>query len=292
VIKKQLSQRTIVATGRILRSFGSDRHELESEPDIGEFLYEHDFPNWFVTHARSHYTMDWGEILPAVRDGSFFFPHSYFAMPGTNITGQDLNPADAEILGEILLQRLAALASTMPGGESAARSLELDGFQVNKKNLELTPAEMVVNEQEEEDRVSELVKKSGLSGATVILKHIRDARDLFVDGKDHSSIGEARSFIQALIDNISQETDQHGGHSIGYPGGTANRLDYLRSVGFFTPDERTAVGASWGFLSAGSHPGLSSRDEARIGLILSLEFGVLLLAKFSSWKSHLYRGFS
>jgi hypothetical protein len=163
---------------------------------------------------------------------------------------------------------------------------------VKRRELRLAPLETIVSEQEEEDRVNELVKESGLSGTAVVLKHIRDARDLFVDGKDHSSIGEARTFIQALIDNISQDTNRHGGHSIGYPAGTANRLDYLRSVGFFTPDERTAVGATWGFLSAGSQPGLSSRDEARIGLILSLEFGIFLLAKYSTWKAHSCRSFS
>jgi hypothetical protein len=72
----------------------------------------------------------------------------------------------------------------------------------------------------------------------------------------------------------------------------ANRLQYLQDVGFFTSDEKTAFGAAWGFLSAGSHPGIPSRDEARIGLILSLEFGQLLLLKFANWAANGFRGFS
>ena len=52
----------------------------------------------------------------------------------------------------------------MPGGESVAGSLELDGFQENRRELRLAPLETIVSEQEEEDRVTELVKESGLSG--------------------------------------------------------------------------------------------------------------------------------
>ena len=77
-IKNQLSQRTIIATARVLRDFGLDRHELEPAPDIGEFLYEHDFPNWFVLQASGRYMMEWATILPAVRDGNFFFKRGYF----------------------------------------------------------------------------------------------------------------------------------------------------------------------------------------------------------------------
>lgn len=70
-----------------------------------------------------------------------------------------------------------------------------------------------------------------------------------------------------------------------------NRLDYLQTVGFFTTDERAAFGAAWGFLSAGSHPGIPSRDEARIGLILSLEFAQVLLLKSVKWQANGCRGF-
>jgi hypothetical protein len=196
------------------------------------------------------------------------------------------------VLAEWLLRRLAALASTLPEGQDVARSLELDGFQVDQKNLQLVPLDSVTSEREEEERVVSLVNQSGLGNSTVILKHLRDARDLFLQQKDHPSIGQARDFVQALLDGIGDETNSHGGHAIGFPGGTKNRLNYLEQVGFFTTDEKTAVGAAWGFLSAGNHPGIPSRDEARIALILSLEFGLMLLLKFSNWKANTYRSFS
>lgn len=115
---------------------------------------------------------------------------------------------------------------------------------------------------------------------------------LFEVGKVHPSLGESRNIIQALIDGISTETAAHGKHSAKLPGGTSNRIGYLKDVGFLTPDEQAAFNSAWGTLSAGSHPGVPEREQARIGLVLALEFGQLLLMKFTNWKANAYRGFS
>ena len=282
--EKVLSQRTLVAVMRSLGAYGSIMVEL---------LYEHDFPEWFIKHADTHYHFDWQDIIMDIRSTQFFFPHDHFGRPGESITDQpDLSQGEAQVIGEACLGRLAALASTLPDGEPVSRSLQLDGFDVNKQQLELVPIDSVTSEREEEDRVTFLVDKSGLTNATIILKHIQDARELFLQGKDHPATGEARDFIQVLIDSISADTDAHGGHFVGYPRGTANRLKYLEDVGFLTADEKAAFGSAWGFLAAGTHPGIPSRDEARIGLILSLEFGVVLLLKFANWKANGFERFS
>lgn len=169
---------------RALREHGSAAHELEEPPDVGELLYENDFPPWFVTHSRAEYGWDWKTILPDVRNTQFFFPHTYFGAPGPDITGQPyLGKEDAELPGEGLLQRLAALVTTLPEGEAVARSLELDGFQVNQKQLRLVSLEPVTSEREEEERVASLVKQSGLTNSGVVLTHIPDARELFYSRK-------------------------------------------------------------------------------------------------------------
>ncbi len=278
---------------RALREFGSAQHELEEPLDLTTFLYEHDFPDWFIMHARSQYSFDWREIIPALRNTRFILTDGYFDSPGANITGEPyLSKVEAVSTGETLIDRLTALAATLPQGEAVRRSLELEGLRVNAGKLTIERVESVVNEQQEENRLVGLVKQGRLQNEAVILRHLGDAQELFVQGKDHASIGESRNLIQALIDDISAATDTNGGHSVGYPAGMANRLQYLQTVGFFTSDEKTAFGAAWGFLSAGSHPGIPSRDEARIGLILSLEFGQLLLLKFSNWAANGFRGFS
>jgi hypothetical protein len=105
-------------------------------------------------------------------------------------------------------------------------------------------------------------------------------------------LNESRNLIQALIDEVSTETSAHGKHSTKLPGGTGNRIEYLKNVGFLTTDEETAYRSGWGTLSAGSHPGVPEREQARIGLVLALEFGQLLLVKFINWKANGYQKFS
>lgn len=192
----------------------------------------------------------------------------------------------------MLVQRLAALLTTLPKGETVRRALELDGFAVNVSKLELISLEGPVSHNEEEDRVTTLVKGGKLPSETVILEHLRLARQHYENGADHSCIGEARNFLQALIDDVGCETSASGRHAVGWPGGTANRIEYLNKVGFFTKDEAAAISAGWGSLSAGNHPGIPARHEAHIALILALEFGQMLLLKFLDWKANGYAGFS
>ncbi len=277
---KKPSQRTMVRVMEVLEGHGG-------KVNMSRFLYEHEFEDWFVIHAESYYYFDWQRILMALRNTQFFYPSTtYFS--SNSILGKPLSRSDAEVLGECLIQRLAALATTFQNGETVARSLEIDGFQVNQEKLSLVPLEGPVSEQEEEDRFAALVRASGLPRAETILKHARDAQTLYIDRKDHPALNESRNFLQALIDDISIETDRHGGHGLGLPGATANRIGYLRQVGFLTADEETAFCSAWGTLSAGSHPGVPAREEARIGLILALEFGQLLLLKFANWRANRY----
>ena len=89
---------------RALREHGTATHDFGGAfPDLGELLYENDFPDWFVTHSKSQYGFDWKEILPAVRNTQFFFPqNTYFSGPGANITGQRyLGEDEAAVLGEL-----------------------------------------------------------------------------------------------------------------------------------------------------------------------------------------------
>ena len=101
-------------------------------------LYEHDFPDWFLNHAEGMFRFDWQRILTSLRNTHFFFTTSYLHS-FVNITGRYLGDVEADALDEDLIQRLAALATTLPEGESVLRSLELDGFQVNREKFSLVP---------------------------------------------------------------------------------------------------------------------------------------------------------
>jgi hypothetical protein len=285
---KFLSQRSIVAMTRVFDVF------LNRPLNYAEILYEHDFPDWFVIQATQSHGWSWPSILISLRNGSFFYVGGSFGASRI-ISQATFDPrwnGDPVQLGEVYLQRLGAFATTLPGSEDLLRSLQLDGFDVDKVKWKLVALEGPVSAQAEEDRLTRIVKNSGLPQSAVILKHIEDAQSLYAEAKDHPSLNESRNLIQALLDDISTETDAHGKHSTNLPGGTANRIEYLRKVGFLTQDEEAAFKSSWGSLSAGSHPGVPDRDQARIGLILALEFGQLLLMKFTNWKANAYCRFS
>jgi hypothetical protein len=288
-----ISQRSIVKAVQSFREYQSEQvRVLRREPDFTAMLYERGFPDWLITHAESEFGWEWMQILMSLRNRRFFFP-SASIFGDTSILGRHLAQSDASVLGEDLVGKLVAFASLLsPAGEAVTRSLELDGFAVNDETLALVPLEGPVSAQQEEDRLSALIKNTGLPNHDVILKHMTDANSLYTEGKNHPSLNESRSMLQALIDGVSVETNQHGGHSTALPGGTANRMDYLMKVNFLTADEKAAFGSAWGLLSAGSHPGLPERELARIGLVLALEFGQLLMLKYANWKSMGHQRFS
>jgi hypothetical protein len=289
-------QKSIVALKQVLEVF------VDRGLDFVETLYENGFPDWFVMQARDRHSWSWLPLLMDLRAGTFFFTRDQMGRVRC-IVSLDVglhSHEDAIRLGEFYIQRLAAFAIALAPrsrealfvSESLLRQLQLDGFDVNKKNLTLVPIEGPVSAQEEEGRLTSLVKNSGVPQSRVVLKHIEDAQSLYAEGKDHPSLNESRNLIQALIDGISTETDTHGKHKTKLTGGTAPRIQFLTKVGFFTADEQSAFNSAWGSLSAGSHPGVPDRDQARIGLVLALEFGQLLLLKFTNWRSNGYKKFS
>jgi hypothetical protein len=229
-----------------------------------------------------------------VRDTRFFYPA--YSDNRSNITGDYLNKdylnkIDACARGEWLIRRLAALALSLQGSSRLVNSLQLEGLQADARTLELRPLEGTVSAQVEEDGLRSLVRRAGLPNSAVILAHVTDAHDLFEDRRCHPSLNESRNLLQSLIDDINIATNATGGHALGLPGGTANRIHYLSDVGFLTADEQEAFHSAWAVLSAGSHSGVPEQDEAPIGLILALEFGQLLLLKYESWRNHGHRAF-
>ena len=267
---------------------------LNRQLKYAELLYEHDFPDWFIVQATRRHSWEWPSLLIDLRRGTFCFDRDGFGRTRC-IVPLDVpihTEQDAANLGEFFIQRLAAFATTLPGNEELLRSLELDGFGVDKERWRLVPLEGPVSAQAEEDNLTRLVNSSGLPDAQTVLKNIRDASSLYAEGKDHPSLNESRNLIQALIDGISSETNTHGGHATKLPGSMKDRIEYLSKVGFLVPDEEAALKSGWGSLSAGSHPGVPEREQARIGLVLALEFGQLLLLKFTNWRANKCRGYS
>jgi hypothetical protein len=283
----------------------------------------HGFPEWFMRTVEDEFGKNWQAVLGRLRDGQFFYRDRWSngeedLRHWDNILGRYLPEAEAAKIGEVLIQRLAALICSFFEQVSQvvllSKVLRVDGFEVDKEKACLVDRnslypipECSISYVEERERLKALINHVGLPGQVVptIQTHIDHAVQNYTDGKFHEVLGESRCFIQALIDTITTETVKFGGHRKRDPGlggkstKTGPRIEYLADVSFLSsnPQDRMdeelgAVRTVWAYLCAGGHPGLTPREDARIGLILALEFGQLLALKFKDWKTSGYRGFS
>lgn len=143
----KVSQRSIAAISRIIPFF------FEGKSDVRETLYGNDFPDWFVRRVQQ-YAGNWLEILMDLRKGAFFYPpNNAYVEEYEIIDGVTDDPhwdGDLVSFGEFYIQKLAAFATTLGSisrgkttftSETVMRSLQLDGFDVDKPNLKLVPLE-------------------------------------------------------------------------------------------------------------------------------------------------------
>lgn len=226
-------------------------------------LFEWGFPDWLVQMAIKR-SLNWSMIIPDL-----------FMGKATTVDGTKI----PELLSEQALRRLTAMAFTEckdhTTQEGLRLSLQLDGFDVGEK--ELRPVGGPVSVEHEKSRLFEYLKASKLSRQDVISKHIEDAEEHFNNSKHHSAIGEARSALQAVIEETVVLVESKVQNRSG--SGTKNKIDFLAKQDILSNDEQQAFIAAWAFLSSGNHPGLPSEDEGRIGTILCLELVQVLVIK-------------
>jgi len=243
------------------------RDTVDSFPEMRDFwrtkLFGRGFPTWLIDFVLAR-SMNWSVIILELFEG-------------TVRTREHVQVGYA--VCHAMLARLTAMAfeeSENPSTKEALRlSLQLDGFDVGKGRLR--PIDGPVSAEEEKSRLLAFLKASTLGRQEVISKHLTDAEDLFSQGKHHSAIGEARSALQAIIEETVSLVEAKIGKRSG--GGTKNQVEFLQRENILSLEEQAAFLSAWGFLSSGNHPGMSSEEEGRIGTILCLEFAQILLIK-------------
>src|SRR5579862_5578759 len=150
-------------------------------------LFEWGFPDWLTEHFISR-GMDWSLVIPDLYKGSV-----------KNQGGVQV----AQLLCNTMLLRLLASAypeaKTGSAKESLRLSLQLDGYEVGGGKIGSIDGPVSV--EEEKSRLLRDLKASRLARQQVISKHITDAENLFGDGNHHPAIGEARSALQAVIED-------------------------------------------------------------------------------------------
>ena len=241
--------------------------EAISFPQMRDFwrtkLFERGFPDWlrdFVLDKK----MNWSVIITELFAGRVVGRSGHYV---------------GEFLCQEMLPRLTVMAfeesKDRSTREAILRSLQLDGYDVS--NAQLRPIDGPVSIEEEKSRLLAFLKASKLGRKDVIAKHLKDAEDLFGQGTYHPAIGEARSALQAIVEETVTLVEGKSGRKSG--GGFTNEIDFLERENFLSADDVKAFLAAWGFLCSGNHPGLSSEEQGRIGTILCLEFSQILLIK-------------
>ncbi len=234
-----LSQRTLAQVMKVLESLtpeDADTYPLRQQ-FWQQMLFKWDFPAWLIDHATgtSH---NWIRIIRDLFAGQVDVP---------------------QILQESMLRRLAAMAITESEDTEEARqlrrSLQLDGFDVSDGKT--VPIEGPISVTEEKSRLLANLAASSLPRKDIIAKHLKDAENLFSEGKMHPAMGQARSAFEAGVEDTVSLVEINTKRKAG--SGLKNQLQFLSNEGFISADEEQAFLSAWGFLSAGAHPGPSTR---------------------------------
>jgi len=260
-----ISQRTLAKVIAVLSEMLP--RDADTFPLMRDFwrtkLFEWGFPDWLTNHFISR-GMNWSVVIPDLFK--------------VNVKTKDGVPV-ASVLCNSMLLRLTVAAyeesKSGPAKENLRRSLQLDGYEVGAGKIGSIDGPVSI--EEEGSRLLRDLKASQLARQDVISKHIADAENLFSDGNHHSAIGESRSALQAVIEDTVTLLEGKTGKRSG--SGVKNQIEFMAQNNLLSSDEQSAFLSAWGFLSSGNHPGLSSDDEGRIGVILCLEFIQILLAK-------------
>jgi hypothetical protein len=273
IVVPDLSQRTLAHAMKVLESLVPQ--DAQTQFFRGKFwqqkLFGWDFPPWLIDYAeKKHY--DWVDII---RD-----------LHGGGVTQWLAGTLDyvPRVLQESMLIKLTAMAMSeeaedpedSAGDQERLRlSLLLDGFEVSQAKV--VSVEGPISITKEKSRLLTNLEASALPRKELIAAHLKDAEDLFSDSKMHSAMAEARSALQAAVEDTVSLVERKLSNRSG--GGFRNQIEFLAKESFVSADEQQAFLAAWGFLSAGAHPGLPPDEVGRIGLIFGLEFAQVLLVK-------------
>jgi hypothetical protein len=240
----RLSQRTLAKVTTALSKMYSDDQSTTiffAKDYWRNKLFERGFPEWLRQFVIDK-ALNWTIIIPQLYEGNFVVRNAY---------------VDKTVCHSMLV-KLTALAyedtkSYKLIREGIRLSLQLDGFEV--ADGVLRPIDGPMSVSEEKSRLLAFLRASSLGRKDVISQHIADAEDLFSQGKHHPAIGEARSALQAILDETIKLAEAKVTNRSG--GGFKNQAEFLEREAIFSNDDQQAFPSASAFLSSGNHPGLS-----------------------------------
>ena len=303
-----LSQRSVGLMMQILEIIciqpDPDTLPLVSKDSLYNGLYEAGVSVEVLAVCVNPYYWRFEILLPHLHNGRFFFEMKLSStrspLRRAPIEEEGVQDGDIERGNEVLLKFAELLNEALSGlndlppqlhQELLAR-LSADGFSLVKCKFVPTDS-AAVDLPGEISFLKVKLSEAGFPNEKVMLHHFERAEKLFIEPEvGDTSIGQWRSFYEQLIKDIANTTSEKRNDIGNPPGGITNLFEWLKKVGFFTSDEEQAARAVYGFLCAGSHPGIPPEHAAHIALVLTMGFAQALVLKYLDWKGNAFRSFS
>ncbi len=175
--------------------------------------------------------------------------------------------------------------------ETLLLGLGLDGYSLVGRNLIPTES-AVIDQPQQVALLKQRIMESKFPKEKVILHHYEHGEILYVEQRWDASIGQWRSFFERLLRDIAELTSKQRPDIPASLGPMKDVMNYLLKVGFFDQAEQASVGATWGFLCSGSHPGIKLEHTAHLAMMQALCFGQILVLKFHDWQNNAFKCFS
>jgi len=198
------------------------------------------------------------------------------ALKGMSYLEENLPEKIEEIVKEVA-------SSTMPESnrQKLEKALLRDGYTVFNGKLLSEPIDV----GEEKTALEILVTRNEELSRDTLVHHLKENIDHYKNGKWDSSIGQARNFVEQLLEDVARfiASGREEDPNLGKP---ILVRDYLQKIGFFgNTERRKLVDGIYGYFSEkGSHPGISEQSTARVSRNMMLSFGFYVLEKLENWK--------
>ncbi len=263
-------------------------------PGFYDFLFEHEYPAWFCSKARSiNNPREGKELIMGLHTGET----QQRADPNwTSEKGQQLGQQFLRDLAEDLLQDFPNIANWrgrrfeeyVAALEKLDSSLELDGYLFHDDRL-LDPDTDAIDSREEAGILDSLYSSLGLPHHDIFINHLKLSVDHYIDHKYGDSISNSRHFLEIVLREVANaiSLQRHGTPlaSADYERPVKVR-EFLEGENFLTTDEVMTVAKIYRLISnTGGHPNLSQNDEARFARQLALIVAQYMLIRLVSMTS-------